>query len=308
MTTNQEITTVTPSDSASAPPLAPGTIIANRFNLLAPCTNSRKGQIWKAEPYVVPRLGSDDDRTVILKFVSDNVQDRRCTMEEIRQAYNRIIGLEHPNICTVHSLEEDDQHGCFLVMERVCGKTLWQYAHTIPPTKLEPAEIIQILVPIADALDYLHSRGIIHRDISHEHIMIIVEYGRNRRLIPKLIDFSLAMRIQDSVSMTRASKMMSTEWYKAPEQWLGTQLDARTDQYMLGVVAYELLACALPFDDKGESISALMSLVVNVPVPPIVEYNDAVNEALAKAMAKDGKDRFDDCRSFIDALTKALQS
>jgi serine/threonine-protein kinase len=214
--------------------------------------------------------------------------------------------LEHPNLCTVYSLEEDDQHGHVLVMDYIPGETLWQYAHTIPPTKLEPAEIMQILVPIADALDYLHSKGIIHRDITHEHIMITVQYGSNRRLIPKLIDFGLAMRIQDSISMTRASKMMSTEWYKSPEQWLGTQLDARTDQYMFGVVAYELLACALPFDDKGVSINALMSLVVNSPVPPIAEYNDTVNAVLAKALAKEGKDRFDDCRSFIAALAKAI--
>lgn len=216
-------------------------------------------------------------------------------MEEIRLRYINSIGLKHRNICTMHPLEWDNRYGYILVMEYIPGETLWDYARAKPNAKLEHAEVVQFLAPIADALNYIHSRGLVHLDIRPENIMIM-ENGE-----PQLIDFGLAAPIH---GMSNKPQRVGVSLYRAPEQWQGANGDARTDQYAFGVLAYELLAGVLPFDYANSC--EMIDHVCHKPMPLIPGVSDSVNAVLAKVMAKEGKNRYDNCRGFIDALTSAI--
>ena len=290
------ITPTTMTNKENTPPLTVGTLIANKYRLLALLGKGENGQVWKAEHSTVRTHENEVVPLFALKFIADNAKYEHCEQAEIRQSYKRTIGLKHRNICTFHPLEEDEQHGYVFVMEYVPGETLWKYLNTKSLKKLEFAEVVQILMPIADALDYIHKRELVHRDIRQENIMIAHD-GE-----PQIIDFGLAVQMQNgTASMGMGRGKTGTTLYKAPEQWLGFPLDAKTDQYALGVVAYELLSGALPFEDEEPYFMSLR--VPYMPVLPISEISDSVNAVLAKAMAKEGKARFDACRDFIDALT-----
>lgn len=324
MTTNQKITTIATrgydsyvycdhydhhdySDyfgDMSLPPLVAGTIIAKKFKLLEPLGKGAMGQVWKAEHVAARKRNDEDIPFFAIKFDSDKLLDCLCNMEDVRQLYIKTVGLKHRNICTMYPLEEDCRYGYVLVMEYIPGKTIREYASAKPNAILEPMEAIRILAPIADALDYVHSKGLLHLDIKPDNIMIA------RDGEPQIIDFGLAIQMQNNRMPNISKKLVraGSPLYMAPEQWLGVSLDARTDQHALGVVAYELLAGVVPFDYINPfDPFGLEYRVCNTPAPPIPGVNDSVNEVLAKALAKEGKDRFDDCRSFIDALMKAIQ-
>jgi len=282
-------------DDKPSPSLTEGQIIANKFRLRELLGKSEFGEVWKAEHISVRTDDNEDVPLFALKFVSDKTRYGWSKYEDIRRAYKSIVGLKHRNICTVHPLEEDDQHGYVLVMEYIPGKTLWEHVNTKPHRKLAPPEVVQILTPIADALDYIHKRGLVHRDIRLGNI-ILAQDGE-----PQVIDFGLAVPMQNG--KTSMGMKQGSMWYMAPEQWKGTPLDSKTDQYALGVVAYKLLAGRLPFPCADEFTEIE---VVNSTAPPISGMSDSVNAVVAKAMAKEGQNRFDTCRDFADALTHAV--
>ena len=275
-----------------------GRIIAKKFRLIRFLSEGGMGQVWLAEQSSVRAHKHEDIPLFALKFVSKEAQHDKIAMDRVRQSYNKIVGLKHQNICTLHTLEKDDLLGWVLVMEYVHGVTLGQHVRTKPGGKLKLTEVIRLLTPVADALDYAHQMKLIHRDIKPGNIMVTPE-GK-----PLIIDFGLAARIRNSMSITSNKPGSSgTASYKAPEQWLrGARQDARTDQYALGVVTYKLLSGVLPFPEKDCNILGFQ--VINTPVPPIAKMGDSINEILTRAMAKERKDRFNSCREFIDALAK----
>jgi serine/threonine-protein kinase len=182
-------------------------------------------------------------------------------------------------------------------MEYIPGVTLREYLLSQRNKKLSLKESLPILRQIADALDFAHGEKIIHRDIKPNNIMVMPR-GK-----VQVIDFGLAAQVR--TSMTQVSKVRmdksGTPHYKAPEQWRGKYQDAKTDQYALGVLAYELLAGKLPFDGLDEMEIGFQ--VINEPVPFISNQPQNVNVAIAKAMAKNREERFSSCREFVETLS-----
>jgi formylglycine-generating enzyme required for sulfatase activity len=167
--------------------------------------------------------------------------------------------------------------------------------------KITLEDAIKFLFPIANALDYAHRNKVIHRDIKPDNILID-EFG-----VPFIIDFGLAAQIHTSltsVSKTVTSKS-GTLIYKAPEQWQGELQDAKTDQYAFGVVAYEFLSGRVPFIADNEMLLGFQ--VLQNPVPKIMELPDEVNAVLAKVLAKERKNRCENCIEFVKVLKAATQ-
>ena len=198
--------------------------------------------------------------------------------------------LSHPHIVGIFDVGED-----YFVMELLAGQTLHEMI--AEKGRLTPAETLQILAPIADALDHAHRNGIIHRDIKPANIMILAD-GR-----PKLMDFGVA-RVEDS-GASGTGQIVGSPYYMAPEQMSGdSPVTARADTYSLAVVTYEALTGQRPF--QGDSIPAIVYKVVNEnPQPPRkwnVDLPASYDVVFARALAKDPMARPATATEFMTAL------
>ncbi|MBI1915138.1 MAG: protein kinase [Planctomycetes bacterium] len=263
------------------------------YRLDVPLGAGGMGEVWKAWDLV-------GERPVVLKFLVAEFQHNDAEMARVKQTFQRVYALQHQHICPVLHLGQDARLGYFVVMKFIAGKTLSTHrAAAGEPLTLE--ELVRLLRPVADALDYAHRQRIVHRDIKPSNIMVSPD-GQD----VQVIDFGLAAEVRTSATrISRVSMDVSGTYpYMAPEQWRGQFQDGRTDQYALAVVVYEMLAGRVPFEAPDPMV--LARIVLEEPVPPIEGHPPQVNAALARALAKKREDRFATCREFVEALVRPL--
>ena len=185
------------------------------------------------------------DRHVALKFLPEELAADRHALERFQREARAVAALDHPNICTIHSIAEDSGRP-FIVMQWVDGQTLRQRIGDKP---LPIDEVVDLGIQIADALEKVHAQGITHRDIKPANLMVTRE-GQ-----AKILDFGIAKvrepeRRADSLEASAATGtgiVVGTAGYMSPEQVLGQPLDSRSDLFSLGVVLYEMATGAEAF-------------------------------------------------------------
>ncbi len=240
------------------------------------------------------------DRQVALKVLPpDNAGDAETRGRFLREA--RTAGqLSHPHIVHIHRADERGPFA-FFVMGLVDGENLAQRVRDRGP--LPPAEAVRHLREVAWALAYAHARGVIHRDVKPENIMI--ERGTNRALVT---DFGIA-RTERAASLTSEGHIVGTAHYMSPEQVQGHALDGRSDLYALGCVGYYLLSGRLPFE--GEASAAVLVAHVTRPAPPLLSVAPNVPRALAavieRCLHKDPAQRFATGEDLAEGLRRALE-
>jgi ABC-type branched-subunit amino acid transport system substrate-binding protein len=236
--------------------------------------------------------------------------ERAASIERMLREARAAAALEHPNIVTIYDVGEVTLGGkpsCFIAMELVEGTPLRDY---IGQRDVPLAMRVAWLSDIARALAFAHGRGIIHRDVKPDNVMI------RKDGVVKVLDFGLARPAAEVASrsdrasprLTREDEIVGTPGYMPPEQMKGAVLDGRTDQFSWGVVAYELLVGQSPWD--GQDSIQVMARVMEDEPPAMLTLDPAMFPGLAaivhRAIARDRAHRYESMNAVLDALDEAF--
>lgn len=274
--------------------LGAGTVIDGRYEIVAPLAEGGMGAVFLARRQL---LGDE----VAIKIVrAESAKDQGARERFLRES-RACAQLRHPNIVSILDYSLDAEGRPYLVMELLNGRSLRQEMAARGPLPLH--EVQSIVVPLCGALQLAHDQGILHRDLKPANI-VAHDFGGGTRT-HKIVDFGLVRDISsDSTRLTGAHQFVGTFAYAAPEQVLGGDMDARSDQYSLAVVVYELLTGRLPFaeTDPAQLVTALLMKPI---VPPSTLREDLpkwVDVVLGRALARSAGDRYESMTAFATAL------
>src|SRR5882724_5694580 len=256
----------------------------SHYRVLGKLGGGGMGVVYEAEDL---KLG----RHVALKFIPDNLAHDAKSLERFTREARAASQLNHPNICTIHGIEDNNGHP-FIVMEKLDGESLKQL---ISGHALATDKVLDIGVQVAEALVASHSKGIVHRDIKPANIFITP----SRQV--KVLDFGLAKLVhnegdsdQADNSLTAVGVIPGTAVYMSPEQARSETIDARTDLFSFGTVMYEMSTGKKPFTGNN-SLMTLDAVLHAKPTPPH-ELNPKVpielEGIIGKAMEKDRTHRY----------------
>ena len=250
--------------------------LISHYRILEEIGRGGMGVVYKAEDTKLKRV-------VALKFLSAIALGGEEKNRFLREA-QAAAALNHPNICTVHAIDEVDGQ-MFIAMEFIEGQSLREKIEA-GPLKIE--EAIKFAMQIADGLQAAHEKGITHRDIKSANVMI-TEKGQ-----AKIMDFGLAKLARSGTMLTKEGMTLGTAAYMSPEQARGEMVDHRSDIWSLGVVLYEMISGRLPF--RGEYEAAMMYSILNEEPEPLTSLRSNVpmdlEHVVAKALAKNPAERY----------------
>ena len=274
-----EGTALVDEDDLGRDPLA-GVVLDGRYELL-----SRVGQGGLGFVYRASRVGLGKHVAVKMPF-GEALRDPSMVRRFLREA-RTLAALDHPGCVTVLDFGGSETTVPYLVMELLGGEGLEHLLGRVG--RVAPVRAVRIAMQLADALGAAHQAGIVHRDLKPENVRVISREGADE--IVKILDFGFALVFHDSGPggerdrLTKIGTVLGTPEYMAPEQWLGTETGPTTDLYALGLVLYEMLAGALPFE--GESPSALMRQHVEAAPPPLtIDVPAGIADELAAVVAR----------------------
>jgi serine/threonine protein kinase, bacterial len=272
--------------------LADGEVIAG-YTILRSLGAGGMGEVYLAQHPRLPRRDA-------LKVLSASV----CSESEYRQRFNReadiAATLWHPHIVEVH--DRGDVNGqLWISMDYVEGTDAAQLLAERYPEGMPPDKVVRIVTAVADALDYAHQRGLLHRDVKPANILMASPGADNERIL--LADFGIARWIGEASMLTGTNMTVGTVAYSAPEQLKGEEIDGRADQYALAATAFQLLTGTPPFQHSNPAVVISKHLTAD---PPQIGTRrpelSGLGTVFDKALAKSPNERYARCIDFARAL------
>jgi serine/threonine protein kinase/tetratricopeptide (TPR) repeat protein len=263
-----------------------GTTISH-YEIIKKLGEGGMGVVYKA-------LDTKLNRPVAIKFLPASCSSDESTMRRFIREAQTASALDHPNICTIHEIDETPQGQLFIVMAAYAGMTLEQRIRQGP---IRLGEAVEVTIQAADGLGAAHKARIIHRDIKPSNIFL-TQGGHVR-----ILDFGLAHR-GEAQRLTEVGTLLGTLLYMSPEQAQGMPVDQRTDLWALGVVFYEMLAQVTPF--QAEHAGAILARIVNgTPVALTALRPDLpleVDRIIDRALAKNRDQRYGSAKEMATNL------
>jgi len=251
--------------------------------------------------YLAREVATGD--TVAIKVLSPRLASDKTSVERLRREAGLAMRLDHPNVCRILRLGESEDGLIYLVMPYLQGELLSD--REVRDGPMEVAAGVALLRQVCAGLQHAHELQIVHRDLKPENIMLVSD-GRGDRAV--VMDFGLAKerRVDPAVQkLTATGIILGTPEFMSPEQIRGRPLDARSDIYALGIVAFELFTGKLPFQGKN----AQEMMIARLRGAPTLlrdvrpELPESLERALLKALAPDPNDRYATALEFSEALT-----
>lgn len=265
-----------------------------KYRLVEKLGQGGMAQVYKA-------YQPDLDRYVAIKVLHPHLTADEEFAARFHREARAIAALEHPNSVRVYDFDTDGV--AFLVMEYLQGTCLKARLHDLNcrHALMDLGEAVRIIGALADALDYAHRHGVVHRDVKPANVILTTD-GR-----PVLTDFGIA-RMVDATVITGSNGTLGTPAYMSPEQGKGEPGDARSDIYALGVMLYQLCTNHLPFDADTPYAIILKHLTAPLPPPRSLrpDLPEAVERVILKALAKDPNDRYQTAGEMGRALRAAI--
>jgi len=266
--------------------ITPGALIAGKYKLLEELGSGGMGVVYLAEQVEPVR------RRVALKIIKLGMDTRQVVarFETERQA---LAVMDHPNIARVFDAGATETGRLYFVMELARGIPITDYCDR---HKLSAQERLQLFIGVCQAVQHAHQKGVIHRDLKPSNILVVIQ---DDRPVPKIIDFGIAKatdhRLAQRTLFTEQGQLIGTPEYMSPEQaeMSGLDVDTRTDIYSLGVILYELLAGALPFDAgklRSAAFGEIQRIIRETEPPKASTRLSTLKETKAEIAEKRGTD------------------
>lgn len=259
------------------------------YRIVEPLGRGGMASVYKAyEPSL--------ERHVALKVLPGEFLHEEAFAERFRREARVVARLEHPNIVPIFAFGIE-QGMPWMAMRLVSGGTL---AGLLRQQRLVGARVAAILRGVAEALDYAHTKGVVHRDVKPQNVLLDAAQH------VYLADFGIARMLEGSSALTQTGMISGTPQYMAPEQAVAKAVDHRADIYALGIVAYEMLTGHVPFSADTPVAVLIKQVQEPMPLPAANEFPAPLVQPLMRATAKDPDDRWPTALAFVEALEAGL--
>ncbi|MFO0678939.1 MAG: protein kinase [Polyangiaceae bacterium] len=291
-----------PNEAPPGPDPMIGTNIGGRYRIVNKLGEGGMGSVYTAEQQMGTTV-----RKVAVKTLHPHLSHDPKILARFERECGTVAELQHPNTIQVYDFGKTEDGTLYIVMEFVEGRSVADILEKDGP--MPPARVKRILSQVVGSLEEAHQRGIIHRDLKPDNVVLCDKAGQKDWV--EVLDFGIAKRSSEhdpnEAKLTQQGMVLGTPPYMSPEQFTGNPVDARSDIYALGVMAYEMLSGRLPFSGNTawEWATAHMTVapiaIENTPaganVPP------AMREAIRKALSKQPGDRFASANAFFEAFS-----
>jgi serine/threonine-protein kinase len=268
--------------------LGPGTTFG-AYRIEAALARGGMGAVYRAYEEAL-------DRSVALKVLPAELLHERGFAERFKREARLAAKLEHPHIVPIHAYGIEGGHP-WMALRLITGGSL---AEVVQGGRLDPVRTVEVLRDVADALDHAHRKGVIHRDVKPQNVLLD-DAGR-----AYLADFGIARMLESSSHITATGMIQGTPAYMAPEQAEGKTLGPACDIYALGVMAYQCMVGRVPF--SGTPVAVLVKHVnTPPPLPSREELKPSLTAVLHRCLAKDPDARWESAEAFVAALDRARQ-